>query len=63
MSHVRKIYHKIVERNDRRRRVRIALVRIKSESESRYLSHHFKIAEALDAHGRKSYGPFLDAIC
>lgn len=62
-EYVRKIYRKIIEQNDRRRGVRIALVRIKPESESRYPPHDLKIAKALDAHGRKGRGPFPEAIC
>lgn len=53
----------ISERNDRRCGVWIKMVWIESKSESRCPPHDTKIAEALEAHDRKSRGSFSQAIC
>jgi len=52
----------ILERNDRRRGIRITLVRIKPKSKSRHLHHDRKIPKALDAYDRKSHGTVFEAI-
>lgn len=53
----------VTEQNDRRRGVRIALVRIESEPTSRCSSNDYKIPETFDTHDRKVRGSLLAAIC
>jgi hypothetical protein len=52
----------ISEQDDRRRGVRVNLVRFNTDAESRPPSYNRKVAEALGAYGWKSHGSLLNAI-